>query len=402
MPPSGSRANSIPARRTPTSTPPSCATTRARPTRRANSGWRVVEIDPDYPDADRMVANCERASGELESARRRLEGILQRFPRDVDALADLGYLHEEREEWQSALKIYERALEVDPRFARVRARMAGLLQQSGRESEALEHLLRASSDDPGDAHICEPLAHALNRAGRGAEAERVLRRAVRFDRLDAGPRCARARYHEMTGEPARAAADYKRASILEPNDASHLCGEARACIAAGGIVRGRARLEYAVARYPEEPGPYLLLADLALAQNDARDACAAPGARAGTAPPGAAADRAAGRVLPATGARPSRADRTGIARAAVGCGAGRQRRCAGTGVPAHRRPGTGAALRRRPAARLAGRSARGAAALVACGWRPGIRKRPPTTCGATCGNDPPIRAAIASWRAAWT
>jgi len=242
-------------------------------TEKARELWlRVVELDPDYPDAERMIANCERAAGELETARRRLEVLVDRYRRDVDALADLGYVHEEREEWQSALKIYERALEVDPEFARVRARMAGLLQRAGSEEEALFHLLRASNDDPGDARISEPLAHALNRAGRPTDAEFVLRRAVRVDDLDAGPRCARARYHEMTGAPSRAAADYKRAAFLEPNDASHLCGEARSCIAAGDPVRGRARLEYAVVRFPDQPGPYLLLADLALAQNDARAA----------------------------------------------------------------------------------------------------------------------------------
>ncbi|MHC5052243.1 MAG: tetratricopeptide repeat protein, partial [Planctomycetota bacterium] len=73
---------------------------------RARRLWgRVLEIEPGYPDAERLVASCERVLGNLPAARRRLERLVRRQPRNLDALADLGAVHEERDEWQSAARM---------------------------------------------------------------------------------------------------------------------------------------------------------------------------------------------------------------------------------------------------------------------------------------------------------
>ena len=240
---------------------------------RARVHWlRVLELAPNYPDVERLVGNCERLLGNLEAARTRLESVLQKNPRDADALADLGHLHEDRQEWQTAVQTYMKTLEVDPRRARVRSRMGDLLYTQGRRAEGFRHLQRAGDEAGSDPDVAERLARALFLEGVPDDARTLLRHAVRDGCDEALARAARGRILLDAGHPARAAAEFRRAARLEPDCVVHRCGLARALAAAGAGERARSVLEEAVALFPRSPDPVRLLGEVALSLGEPRRA----------------------------------------------------------------------------------------------------------------------------------
>jgi tetratricopeptide (TPR) repeat protein len=239
---------------------------------RARGCWlKALELSPDYPDAERLVASCDRTLGNLPAARRRLDALLKREPRNVDALSDLGLVHEDRDEWQSAVFSYMRLLEVDPAQARVRARLGVLLYRNGSPEEGLNHLRRAAREDATDPDIAEPLACALVERGDPDGAVRAVRPPVRARPGEAAPRLARARILELLGRPGRAAAEYARACRLEARVVGHRCALAKALLDAGAGARAIGVLEASLA-VAEEPGPYRLLVRMALLRSDAAEA----------------------------------------------------------------------------------------------------------------------------------
>jgi tetratricopeptide (TPR) repeat protein len=239
---------------------------------RARSLWlHVLELAPGWLDAERMVANCERLLGDPEAARRRLERLRRRHPRNADLRSDLGLCHEARDEWQSAVEAYRAALEVDAGRAAVRARLGWLLFLHDRRPEGLEHLERAGADGPGDAEVLDPLTEALRREGRPEAAAAALRRALRAHPGDPDLRAVRARHSLELRRPLRAAADYRRA-LRRTHDSLELrCGLAYALAEAGRVVPAERILEQAAAGESDRPEPHLLRADLALRRGDLVD-----------------------------------------------------------------------------------------------------------------------------------
>ena len=233
---------------------------------------RVIQVAPDYPDAERMVATCERLDGRLDEARRRLERWLKLDPRDVGAWSDLGLVHENRDEWQSAVEAYRRALEIDPLHARVRSRLGYLLYSNEFADEGLAHLRRAGKDDPDDPEVAELVAGVLREAGKTPEALWTLRRAVRAAPYEPEPRIARGRYFESAGRPARAAAEYARAHRLDPEDPTPVFGLARCLAAAGATAQAVEVLEGGLARFADQATTYGMLSEFALHRGDVEGA----------------------------------------------------------------------------------------------------------------------------------
>jgi tetratricopeptide (TPR) repeat protein len=239
---------------------------------RARGCWlRALELAPGYPDAERLVASCDRALGNLAAARRRLDALLKREPRNVEALSDLGLVHEERDEWQSAVFSYQKLLEIDPSHARVRARLGVLLYRNGTGDEGLRHLRRAAADDRTDPDIAEPLACALLERGDPDGALAAMRAPVRACPREAAPRLARGRVLELLGRPRRAAADYARACRAEAAVVGHRCALARALLDAGASARAEGVLEAAVAM-ADDPLPHRMLVQIALGRGDTAEA----------------------------------------------------------------------------------------------------------------------------------
>ncbi len=240
---------------------------------RAREMWSTVRrLKRDYPDIDRLLANCDRVLGNIEGARRRLERLVRREPRNPDALADLALVHEERDEWQSASKMCERALDADPNLTRVRARLGILYFRHGRKSDGLEHLCRAHGEDPSDPAIVEPYSFALLESGQPDEAFSVARRAVRAAPDEAESHMARGHVYAMARRFPRAAAAARRAWRCDPEAVEHGYDLVQALVRGDRAVPAREVLSDLQQTDGDIARPFQMLADLELREGDARAA----------------------------------------------------------------------------------------------------------------------------------
>jgi cytochrome c-type biogenesis protein CcmH/NrfG len=99
----------------------------------------------------------------------------------VQVWLDLGRLHEEKEEWQTAEQAYERALDTLPTFYEAALALADLLRSSGRVRQAVTRLATMLEQDPYDVKALLLLGRALLDDKRQDAALEAFRRVLKFD-----------------------------------------------------------------------------------------------------------------------------------------------------------------------------------------------------------------------------
>ncbi len=75
---------------------------------------KAIEIAPDYPDLKVDYAVILRDKGESEKAEEVLKEVLEKNPRNVSALINLGLLYYLKGEKEEARRMFEKAHEADP------------------------------------------------------------------------------------------------------------------------------------------------------------------------------------------------------------------------------------------------------------------------------------------------
>ena len=74
----------------------------------------IVEIKPDYAEGWNKRATLYYMMGRFDESIADVEKTLALEPRHFGALAGLGLIYSQREEWSKALEAYERALAINP------------------------------------------------------------------------------------------------------------------------------------------------------------------------------------------------------------------------------------------------------------------------------------------------
>lgn len=110
-----------------------------------------------------------------------LQRAVQADPRNHVALVQLGRLHEQRGDWQSAIDCFERALAVEPRFWPAHERLGHALFASRDYGAAARHFTRITQLWPEWAPAYNNLGSALGALGRMSEAAAAFERAVALD-----------------------------------------------------------------------------------------------------------------------------------------------------------------------------------------------------------------------------
>lgn len=116
--------------------------------------------------------------GQLDAAEVLYRQVLQRTPRQVDALHFLGVLTSQRGRHQDAAELIRRALAIDPRYADAWNNLGNVLAGMDRWDEAAAAYQRTIELAPGNPSAHCNLGVMLLRTGRFAEAVAAFRQAI--------------------------------------------------------------------------------------------------------------------------------------------------------------------------------------------------------------------------------
>ena len=187
-------------------------------------------------------------AGRLHEAQRIYRSILEREPRDPDALHLLGVLLGQVGRYDEAVARIEAALALDPDSPLFQSSLAPVHTRAGRLAEAaaiLERAIdayrRAIAINPGVAVVHFTLGTALKNQNRTREALESVERAVAMDGSQAHFRMTLAGYYLEAGDPSAALESCRACLELEPRNLMALTFESIA-LARLGDEKGARRI----------------------------------------------------------------------------------------------------------------------------------------------------------------
>ena len=102
-------------------------------------------------------------SGEaLQQAEDEFKRALQLNPKLAQAMAYLGFIAAERDQFEAAEAAYRKALEVDGRSPEAHVGLAWLSQRNGKAAQGLSYLRKAVANGPNNRLVLRELAVALS------------------------------------------------------------------------------------------------------------------------------------------------------------------------------------------------------------------------------------------------
>ncbi len=253
-----------------------------RQSARANRKARKRGLAPTPPRAmtadivhDMEAAVACHQSGDLISAARLYQGVIQRFPDQPDALHFLGVIAGEMGDVEKAVKLIDRSLQLDPGNAVYFNNYGNVLRQAGAPMDATAAYRRAVqfAPDYGVAH--NNLGIALSRCGQTEKAEKSFRRAIKIEPayFDAHNNLGTCLYIQRRMEDAVSA--FRAAVTADPGQPSGYNNLANALAMLGLSDEAEAACREALRRDPDHGGTHVVLGGLLEASghfSDAEDA----------------------------------------------------------------------------------------------------------------------------------
>lgn len=232
---------------------------------------KVLELDPEIPQAKRLLATCYLKTDQRDRGRELLDEILQADPDDAQALIAMANLLSQEGRGDEVLALAKRALQVDERSTQAYVLMAEVFMERNDHARALPHLRQAVDIQPKLHRNRQNLAACLVALRRFDEAERLLREI-----LGEHPRFPLAQFHlgllyEERGDLQQARQAY-RAEV--EHNADYV--PARFNLGAVALELGDAagylqQMEEIVEIAPDRPKGYLFLARGLLARGTTDD-----------------------------------------------------------------------------------------------------------------------------------
>jgi tetratricopeptide (TPR) repeat protein len=265
---------------------------------------RAVAIEPDLPQAWRVLGDCLVAAGDHEAAdaayvshvrhaardpqlmaaavalaenripeaEAMLRAQLRQAPTDVAAIRMFAELAARLDRNEDALHLLERCLELAPGFREARRNYALVLHRSNRSEQALAEIERLLAADPEDAGSRNLKAAVLCRTGDYGQAIDLY--AALLEQHPDHPKLWVSQGHALktAGHTARAVAAYRRSLELEPSfgevwwslanlktfrfDAGDLAAMRTQLARADLAEDDRLHLEFAIGKALEDAGEY--------------------------------------------------------------------------------------------------------------------------------------------------
>ena len=169
----------------------------------------AMELDPDNDTAMYEQALVLMARNENAGARRYLEVLARRRPKDLNVRNALAKASSNAKDPEGVVEALAAAAEIEPENADTRHRLGQALGRSGRFSDATQALRQAASARPEDGKIQLQLGTALGKAGKLKEAEAALLRSATLAPKDARAWKNLAAVREQRGDAEGAAKAYE-------------------------------------------------------------------------------------------------------------------------------------------------------------------------------------------------
>lgn len=151
---------------------------------------RILEADPDHPDATHLLGAIACQTGEYERARDLIAKALAIDPGNAEAHCNLGHALQELGRLEDAVSSYRRALAIEPGLAGAHGNLGNALKKLGRLEDAVASYRQALSLKPDYVEALNNLGNALQELGRLEDAVASYRQALSLE-----PGYAKARRH---------------------------------------------------------------------------------------------------------------------------------------------------------------------------------------------------------------
>lgn len=231
---------------------------------------RLVKEQGDRPQgisARTRIAALDMQAGHPDAARKLIEEVLEKNPRDADALILRGNLALERNDATAAIADLRTVLRDQPESVGVIRVLARAHLQNGEPPLAEEQLRRALLLAPDSVDVRNDLARLLDQTNRRDEAIQIAEDAVRMSPKDVEAREILARLYVQTGklDQARGAAQDLKTLRPDLSIGYYLAGSVAA--AQKHDAEARADLEKALALQPSAIDVLTMLTRLDIAAN---------------------------------------------------------------------------------------------------------------------------------------
>lgn len=157
------------------------------------------------PSVYHVLASLQIESDQLSEAISTYEVLLERFPQDEEALAELGRLHEQSGHFENALNAYERLVDIAGANPALLLRMEAISERLGDSELALEILEQAARTYPNQAALQMRLAMKYRALNRDDDAIAMFEQLLLIDPSAREATLMLADLLEENGDPERAA-----------------------------------------------------------------------------------------------------------------------------------------------------------------------------------------------------
>jgi tetratricopeptide (TPR) repeat protein len=140
----------------------------------------ILQRDPRNLEALRLLGSIAISAEHYGQAEKLLKRAVELAPDFLAAWIDLARAQLERLDLPAALASIERAEQLDPHSANVQVHLANVLARSGRHEDAIEAYRKATTLQPGATAGYLGLGNVLKTVGRQAEAIEAYRQATRL------------------------------------------------------------------------------------------------------------------------------------------------------------------------------------------------------------------------------
>ncbi|HZV03355.1 MAG TPA: protein kinase [Planctomycetota bacterium] len=196
----------------------------------ADASKKAVDLEPNNPDANTLLAQLELSNGQFADAVRHARAALAVNKANAKALVVLGGAAlKQQGPGPEAFRYLDQALRVDPTNSQAVYLIALMLHNDGKSKDAvdlIERFLRSGhgNDAPGLWGI---LGIANGEIGKYDAAEQALRHAIDLDKTDSDSHAALANVLLKKGRTTEAAAEVNEALRLDPKNPNAIKVKAR-------------------------------------------------------------------------------------------------------------------------------------------------------------------------------